>query len=192
MRITSVDQDLDDGVILQILRESEGRRVGSRPPGHTIARHDLFDPFKHRTNIYLKDLRGRFLQEGEERTSMSGAFQNGLVPALVFTFRQAAGKAAIADFLQAGHTGVTLKADIRAGSFRIVYYRRRDGAPNASGTGFAPLSEDTDFWIPRTGTAQGIFVMLLKTDDGQAHIQTAYPIAEFPGLSEVRPIPRRP
>jgi hypothetical protein len=69
MRLTSTDHVFTEDEIRQILRDSEGRRVGNRPPGHTIARHDLFSPFTHRTTIYLKDLRGRFFEEGEEDTT---------------------------------------------------------------------------------------------------------------------------
>lgn len=192
MRITSVDQVIDERAVLEILNASEGRSVGTRPPGHTIARHDLFNPFNKRTNIYLRDLRGRFLQEGEERTATSGAFQSGLVPALVFALRHAAGKAAIAAYIEPANAGVKLKASIRDGNFRIVYYRRSEGVLNAQGSGYTPLSDDAEFWVPRTGTAQGIFIMLLKTADGEAHLQTAYPIAEFSGLPDIQRIPRRP
>ena len=190
MKIPSKDHVFSDQEIRSILQESEGRQVGGRPPGHTVARHELFSPFDHRTNIYLQKLRGRFLEDGEQKIGTSGAFQNGLVPALVFTFSQNTGRRAIEAFVRPENAGVKLLANIANGNFRIVYYQKADAVLNPDGKSFAPLTGDAEFWKPRTGTAEGIFVILLKTDDDQVHIQTAYPIARLSQPPSCKMIPK--
>lgn len=187
MRIQA-EHTYSENDVYGILRESEGRRIGSNPnPGHAMSLHELMKPVTGGTSIYLRELRGRFIEEEDGSHSIpntSGAFQNCLVPAVTFALNSGAGRNALRLYASASVHKAVIRADITTGCFRMVYYKRDEGILAPDGKAFLPHpGTPLNFWRPSVATAGGIFILLYKAPNNEMHVQTAYPMLNPPPQS---------